>query len=62
MMGFDGLEKLFERRFSESFHIHRTRGGFPDDGLDTFESMAAAGIEVVDRTVTRHLGGPIVRQ
>ena len=54
-----GLERLFGRSFSEQFNIHRTRGGFPNDGLDTFPEMASKGVRVVDRTVVDRLGGRI---
>ncbi len=57
--GRSGLERLFERAFSEHFNIHRTRGGFPNDGLDTFPDMASKGILVVDRTVVERMNGRI---
>lgn len=59
MQGKDGLERAFERKFGSRFHIHRTRGNFPDDGFDTFEDMAASGVEIVDRVVLREMGGKV---
>ena len=58
MMGRDELEKTFGRRFSNRFHIHRTRGGFPN-GIDTFEQMAQMGVEIVDRVVVEEMGGEV---
>jgi hypothetical protein len=57
--GRSGLERLFDRPFSEQFNIHRTRGGFANDGLDTFPNMASKGVRVVDRTVVERMGGRI---
>ena len=57
MLGKDGIEQTFERSFANRFDIHRTRGNFPNDGIDTFENMASQGVQVVDRVVRRELGG-----
>jgi len=59
MHGIDGIEKSFGRKFANKFNIHRTRGNFPNDGVDTFSSMAERGLEIVDRTVTQELNGKI---
>lgn len=61
MLGKEGIEKTFGRAFSDRFNIHRTRGGFPNDGLDSFRSMAENGVAVVDRVVTEEMGGRIDR-
>ena len=63
MLGFiygkDELEHIFNREFSETFYIHRTRKGFPNDGLDTFTEMAKKGVFVTDRVIQENLGGGI---
>ena len=43
MIGKDGIEETFGRKFSNRYNIHRTRQNFPNDGIDTFESMAQKG-------------------
>ena len=58
-LGRSGLEKVFERKFSNRFNIHRTRQGFPNDGMDTFEQMALKGIWVVDRVIIQEMNGSI---
>ena len=57
MLGKQGVEKAFGQTFSNRFNIHRTRGGFPDEGLDTFEQMSETGLRVVDSVVVQHLKG-----
>lgn len=57
MLGRDGVEQAFGRTFAERFNIHRTRGGFPGDGIDTFPEMARKGVAVVDRVVLERMGG-----
>lgn len=52
MLGKEGVEQAFGRKFSNKFNIHRTRQNFPNEGIDTFENMAANGLKVVDRVVT----------
>ena len=59
MVGKDGIERAFGRKFSDRFNIHRTRGNFPDDGIDTFPGMAEKGIFVIDRVVQEEMGGGI---
>lgn len=59
MLGREGVERAFGRRFSTRFNIHRTRIGFPHDGIDTFPAMAERGVWVVDRTVQELLGGTV---
>ncbi len=59
MIGKDGIEKIFDRQFSNRFNIHRTRQHFPDDGIDTFENMAEKGLIVTDRVVKEEIGGTI---
>ena len=60
MLGKDELEKVFGRKFSNRFDIHRTRKGFPvADGIDSFANMAQNGIRIVDRVVQEEMGGSI---
>ena len=59
IIGKSGVEKAFERDFSNKFNIHRTRQNFPNNGIDTFENMANEGIRVVDRVVKNELNGTI---
>lgn len=57
MLGQSGVERAFGRKFSQRFNIHRTRVGFPGDGVDNFPSMALKGVWIVDRVVQEQLGG-----
>lgn len=57
--GKEGIEKAFGRKFADRFNIHRTRGNFPNDGIDTFQAMAEKGLFVVDRVVQEEMGGGI---
>ncbi|MEM6843763.1 MAG: ADP-ribosylglycohydrolase family protein [Bacteroidota bacterium] len=59
MIGKDGVEEAFGQEFSNQFNIHRTRQNFPNEGIDTFENMAAKGIEVIDRVVKEEMGGTV---
>jgi hypothetical protein len=56
MIGKDGIEQAFQRRFSNRYHIHRTRQHFPDS-VDTFEKMALKGTEVTQRVIIEIIGG-----
>ena len=55
MLGKEGVEEAFGRRFANQFNIHRTRIGFPNEGSDTFEAMAQKGVAIVDRVVENEL-------
>lgn len=59
MLGKSGVEQAFDRKFSDQFNIHRTRGGFANDGIDNFEHMAKIGVFVTDRVVQERLGGGV---
>ena len=59
MHGKKGIEQAFGRRFADRFNIHRTRGNFPNDGIDTFGDMADRGLEVIDRAVTEEMHGAV---
>jgi len=57
MHGKGGIEQAFGRSLAGQFNIHRTRGNFPNDGIDTFDAMAENGLLVVDRVVREEMGG-----
>jgi len=59
MLGKKGIEKTFNRKFSNKFNIHRTRKNFLNDGIDTFDNMAQKGIYIIDCVVKEGLGGGI---
>ena len=59
MIGKKGIEESFGRKFSNKFNIHRTRKGFPNDGVDNFYNMSAKGLYIIDRIVQDDLGGGI---
>jgi hypothetical protein len=59
MLGQKGVEAAFQRKFSETFNIHRTRQNFGGNGLDNFSAMARKGIHVTDRVVQEIMGGGI---
>lgn len=58
MLGKEGVESAFDRKFADKFNIHRTRKGFPN-GIDTFSNMAEKGVFVVDRVVQERIGGGV---
>jgi hypothetical protein len=59
MIGRQGIEEAFGRTFSDRFNIHRTRGNFANEGIDTFPAMAEGGIRIVDRVVVEQMGGRV---
>lgn len=59
MIGKEGIEKAFDRKFSNQYNIHRTRQNFPNEGIDSFDKMAEKGLIVTDRVVREELGGAI---
>jgi hypothetical protein len=59
MIGKDGIEKAFGKKFSDKFNIHRTRVNFPNNGIDNFNQMAETGIYIVDRAVQEEMKGGI---
>ncbi len=59
MIGKDGIEETFGKRFSNQYNIHRTRQNFPNNGIDSFENMAQKGLIVTDRVVKEEIGGTI---
>lgn len=62
MLGRSGVEANFGRRFASRFNIHRTRGNFANNGVDDFKTMAARGVQIVDRVVVEALNGRIDRE
>ena len=58
MIGQDGVEKAFDRTFSEEYNIHRTRQNFPN-GIDSFSNMANIGVFITDRVIQEELEGGI---
>ena len=59
MIGKEGIEKTFNRKFADKFNIHRTRVGFPNNGIDNFRDMAKKGVFIVDRVVQEQMGGGV---
>jgi ADP-ribosylglycohydrolase len=59
MIGKDGVEQAFNRKFSDKYNIHRTRIGFPNKGIDNFKDMAKKGVYIVDRVVQDQMGGGV---
>jgi inosine-uridine nucleoside N-ribohydrolase len=59
LMGKNGIETSFGQEFSDKFNIHRTRQGFSNNGIDTFDNMARKGIKIVDRVVKEQIKGGI---
>ncbi|WP_411894612.1 ADP-ribosylglycohydrolase family protein [Winogradskyella sp. A2] len=57
MIGKDGIESTFKRKFSNRFNIHRTRQNFPNNGMDTFENMAHKGLIITDMVILEEIGG-----
>jgi hypothetical protein len=59
LYGYQGVQKAYDYYDStDKYWISRTRVNF-DPGLDTFTSMAARGVEIVDRVVVEHMNGVI---
>ncbi len=62
MIGRSGVEEAFGKDLSERFNIHRTRQNFGNDGIDTFDNMAAKGLLIVDRVVTEEMKGTVDKE
>ena len=56
IIGKEGVEREFNRSFSEKYFIHRTRQNF-DRGVDDFENMANVGIQIIIRMIENELNG-----
>ena len=59
MIGKEGIEASFGRKFSDTFNIHRTRINFPNNGLYSFSEMAQTGVFIIDRVVQEEMNGGI---
>jgi len=59
MIGKEGVEISFGRKFSEKFNIHRTRVNFPNNGIYNFSEMAETGVYIIDRVVQEEMKGGI---
>ena len=59
MLGKSGVEQAFGQKFANQFNIHRTRIGFPNNGIDSFDEMAKIGIYIIDRVVQEQLAGGV---
>jgi hypothetical protein len=59
MLGKEGIELTFNRKFSNQFNIHRTRQGFANDGIDQLDNMAKNGVFVIDRVVQEQMKGGV---
>jgi hypothetical protein len=59
MIGKEGIEKTFDRKFANKFNIHRTRIGFPNNGIDNFSDMAKKGVLIVDRVIREEMSGRV---
>lgn len=55
MLGKEGIEKVFNRKFSNQFNIHRTRQNFENNGIDNFENMAETGMKILDRVMEHEI-------
>lgn len=62
MLGKEGIENAFGRKFSNQFNIHRTRIGFPNEGIDTFEHMAEIGASITERVILTEIDGKLVSE
>ncbi|GAB5413490.1 MAG: hypothetical protein Cons2KO_10930 [Congregibacter sp.] len=59
LYGEDGLRDEFKGQdFSDAYLISRTRYNFPQEP-DSFQAMARRGLPLIDRVVTRGMGGSI---
>jgi hypothetical protein len=59
LYGYEGVQEAYDfYESTDKYWIGRTRVNF-DPGLDDFTSMAARGVEIIDRVVLEHMGGTI---
>ncbi|MCB0656729.1 MAG: ADP-ribosylglycohydrolase family protein, partial [Saprospiraceae bacterium] len=59
LLGRVGVEEAFGRKLPDQFNIHRTRVGFPDNGIDRFSNMTQKGIFIIDRVVQEQMHGGV---
>ncbi len=62
MLGKDEVEKIMGRPLANKYNIHRTRKGFPNNGIDSFENMAAKGTAIINKVVLRKMEGFVDKQ
>ena len=58
--GYQHIQSQFDVPLSTEFNIHRTRGNFPNNGLDNFSTMADTGIEVTQRVILEQMKGTVI--
>lgn len=51
ILGKRGLERTFDRTFSDTFNIHRTRRNFQNDGIIPLAEIAATGVNITDNVL-----------
>ena len=56
ILGKEGIEEEFDKKFSNEYFIHRTRQNF-EKPIDNFDNMADKGIRIISRLVINELGG-----
>ena len=56
IIGKKGVEKEFNRKFSEKYYIHRTRQNFDYD-VDDFDNMANNAIKIITNMVKNEING-----
>ena len=59
MYGNKALRAEFDQCLSNQFHIHRTRRGFDNNGVDTFTNMAQVGANIVETVFKQHSNGTV---
>lgn len=62
MLGAEALQQQFDEKLSRHFNIHRTRGNFANDGVDTFDNMANVALGIIDNVITNDANGTIKSQ
>ncbi len=60
ILGNEKLRDIFGNDLSDQFNIHRTRQNFPNNGIDSFSSMAQKGMIITERVVEELLAGKVV--
>jgi len=59
ILGKDGIERAFDREFSDEYYIHRTRKGFPNDGVYSFHEMATQTADFLDAHLVEVFDGEV---
>ena len=57
MLGKKEIEKIMGKQLSNKYDIHRTRKGFSNSGIDSFDNMASKGLAIINKVVLRKMGG-----